>query len=243
MPEADRVLPSPRRGARPYALPLTAATVTRVVDGDTAHVRLANGTTEKVRFIGVNTPESTTRHEPFGEEASAYTKKKLPIGTRVWLETDAELRDRYGRLLAYVWMSKPTKADADGRATAEQAEERMLNAWLMRDGFAQVMTIPPNVRYQDYFLELQRRARDAGRGLWGLESDSSDAEGDAAAAKSVSGGSGKSGSAFVGNRNSMKFHEADCRWVREMNPDNKVAFKSRAAAVKAGYVPCKVCRP
>jgi len=54
----------------------------------------------KVRFIGVNTPESTIEHEPYGKEASNYTKSRLPVDTRVWLETDVQLRDRYGRILA-----------------------------------------------------------------------------------------------------------------------------------------------
>ena len=58
-------------------------------------------------------------------------------------------RDRYGRLLAYVWLG-----------------DTMVNAELVRRGYAQVMTVPPNVRYQDLFLKLQREARDAGRGLW-----------------------------------------------------------------------------
>jgi micrococcal nuclease len=70
-------------------------------------------------------------------------------GRAVRLELDVQSRDRYGRLLAYVWVG-----------------DRMVNAELVRGGYAQVMTIPPNVRYQAMFLALQRDARDAGRGLW-----------------------------------------------------------------------------
>jgi len=73
----------------------------------------------------------------------------LVIGRRVRLELDVQPRDRYGRLLAYVWVG-----------------DTMVNAELVRLGYAQVMTVPPNVRYQDLFLKLQREARDAGRGLW-----------------------------------------------------------------------------
>jgi micrococcal nuclease len=139
------------------------ALVTRVVDGDTAVITI-EGVSEKVRFIGVNTPESTTRHEPYGAEASAYTKRALSNKT-VYVETDVETRDRYGRLLAYVWLAQPS--------TGDEAEVRrsMFNARLLLDGIAQVATYPPNVRYVDLFTPMQREARDAKRGLWGAPSE------------------------------------------------------------------------
>ncbi len=131
-----------------------------MVDGDTAIFQLESGTRERVRFIGVDTPESTTQHEPFGEEASAYTKSVLTPGRRVLLERDAEERDRYGRLLAYVWLEAPVAiSDAEIRA-------KMLNAKLALDGYAQQMTIPPNVRYADKFRRYVGEARSAQRGLW-----------------------------------------------------------------------------
>ncbi len=106
----------------------------------------------KVRYIGVDTPE--THHpmrgvEPYGKEASE-ANKKLVGGKTVRLEFDVEQLDRYGRTLAYVYLEDGT----------------VVNAWLVKHGFAQVMTIPPNVRYQDLFLKLQREAREAERGLW-----------------------------------------------------------------------------
>jgi micrococcal nuclease len=150
-------------GDRATAAPRVApATVVKHVDGDTLHVTMADGSREKVRFIGVNTPESTIEHEPYGKEASAYTKRRLPLGTRVWLETDVELRDRYGRLLAYVWLRPPQSGDA------HDAGANMFNAELLSQGYAQLMTIPPDVRYVDAFRPLQAGARAAGRGLWGL---------------------------------------------------------------------------
>ena len=125
-------------------------TVIRVVDGDTINVQLADRV-EKIRYIGVNAPEI---HHPIkGEEpggrAAAQVNRGLVIGRRVRLELDVQPRDRYGRLLAYVWVG-----------------DTMVNAELVRLGYAQVMTVPPNVRYQDLFLKLQREARDASRGLW-----------------------------------------------------------------------------
>ena len=125
-------------------------TVVRVVDGDTIHVRIG-ARVEKVRYIGVNTPEvhhPTKGEEPGGREA-AEVNRRLIEGKTVRLELDVQERDRYGRLLAYVWVG-----------------DVMVNAELVRLGYAQVMTVPPNVRYQQLFLKLQREAREAGRGLW-----------------------------------------------------------------------------
>ncbi|MBI4270359.1 MAG: thermonuclease family protein [Candidatus Rokubacteria bacterium] len=127
------------------------AAVVRVVDGDTIHVRLGERV-EKVRYIGVNTPElhhPTRGEEPGGREA-ADVNRRLVAGQRVQLELDVQARDRYGRLLAYVWVGSV-----------------MVNAELVRLGYAQVMTIPPNVRHQQRFVALAREAREAGRGLWG----------------------------------------------------------------------------
>ena len=138
------------------ALPVSAAqgglegTVVRVVDGDTIHVRIGDRV-EKVRYIGVNTPEvhhPTKGEEPGGREA-AEVNGQLVVDRPVRLELDVQTRDRYGRLLAYVWVG-----------------DVMVNAELVRLGYAQVMTIPPNVRYQEMFVKLQREAREAGRGLW-----------------------------------------------------------------------------
>ena len=126
------------------------ATVVRIVDGDTIHVRIGTRI-EKVRYIGINTPEvhhPSRGEEPGGREASELNRR-LVTGKHIRLELDVQERDRYGRLLAYVWVG-----------------DLMVNAELVRQGYAQVMTIPPNVRYQDLFLKLQRDAREAGRGLW-----------------------------------------------------------------------------
>jgi micrococcal nuclease len=116
---------------------------------------------EKVRFIGVNTPESTKEIEPYGKEASAYTKTRLD-GRKIWLELDVEERDRYGRLLAYIWLEQPA-SDSEPEVRA-----KMFNAELLLNGYAQVMTIPPNVKYADLFVKLQQEAREANKGLWGL---------------------------------------------------------------------------
>ena len=134
-----------------YSKDLQKAHVTRVVDGDTIEVRFNNGRSEKLRYIGMNTPETYGDTECFGKKASAYNKA-LVANKMVWLEMDVEKRDKYSRLLAYVYL------DPNGDA--------MVNAILVAQGYAQMATYPPNVKYVDLFRELQRGAREDARGLW-----------------------------------------------------------------------------
>lgn len=106
--------------------PVLQAKVTKVVDGDTVTVAIGKKS-EKVRMIGVNTPEThhpTKGKEPYGKEAAAFTTKML-TSKKVWLQKDIEERDRYGRLLAYVWMRKPKTG------SPVEAEKSMFNAELM----------------------------------------------------------------------------------------------------------------
>ncbi len=140
------------------------ATVARHTDGDTAVFRLENGVEEKVRFIGVDTPEVRGETADFGERAAEYTAQAIPVGESVWLQTDVDLRDRYGRLLAYVWIERPSSG------SAAEARAHMLNARLLIDGYAQVLTVPPNVTYAEEFVLLEAEARDGGAGLWGVDS-------------------------------------------------------------------------
>lgn len=141
-------------------VPLTKGIVTRVVDGDTAVIKIDN-TEYKVRFIGVNTPESTTRIEPYGKEASNYTKSKLTNKT-VYLEKDVSETDKYGRLLRYIWLEPPTKA------TDSEIRTKMFNAILVLNGYAQAATYPPDVKYADYFKKYTLEARERNVGLWAL---------------------------------------------------------------------------
>jgi micrococcal nuclease len=126
--------------------------VTRVVDGDTVHVRLG-GRDETVRYIGIDTPETVkpnTAVQCFGKAASRENER-LVAGERVRLRFDVERRDRYGRLLAYVYRRR------DGL---------WVNAALVRAGYATTLTIAPNVAHATELAALARRARERGRGLW-----------------------------------------------------------------------------
>lgn len=147
-------LPSPS----PYPLPggeKLAGVVVRVVDGDTVHVRLGDRV-EKVRYIGIDTPETNhpTRGEEPGGRAATEVNGRLVADRAVRLEPDVQLRDRYGRLLAYVWVPR-----RDGG-------ELMVNAEMVRLGYAQVLTVPPNVRHAELFRKLATEAREHRRGLW-----------------------------------------------------------------------------
>jgi micrococcal nuclease len=130
--------------------------VADVVDGDTIEVELGDGI-EDVRYIGIDTPESVAPGQPvecFGPEASEQNAR-LVEGERVRLTFDAEERDDYGRLLAYVHVA------GDGPANV------FVNAELMRRGYARTLTIAPNDRFADRFDRLEQAAANAGRGLWG----------------------------------------------------------------------------
>jgi micrococcal nuclease len=128
------------------------ATVIRVVDGDTVIARLSGGQVEKIRLLGADTPEVVDPRKPvqcFGHIASAFTKSHL-TGRRVVLELDAEQRDKYSRLLAYVIV--------DGRRFEDELLER---------GYARFLVIPPNGSHARAMLREELAARAARRGLWG----------------------------------------------------------------------------
>ena len=104
-----------------------------------------------MRLIGIDTPEVYGEVECYGREASAFVERLLPLGAEVEYRLGAEERDRYGRALAYVWLR----------------DRRFLNRLLVARGYARPLTIPPNVGYAATFVRSSRRARRAGRGLWG----------------------------------------------------------------------------
>jgi len=141
------------------------ATVVQVVDGDTLKIEM-NGHEEAVRLIGIDTPESKinkkakkdairSHHDieaitAMGREAARYVKTLVRKGDMVEIEYDVQKRDKYKRLLVYAYLS-------DGK---------MLNEEIIKAGYANVMTYPPNVRYQDRFVRAYREARDTKRGLY-----------------------------------------------------------------------------
>lgn len=190
--------------------------VIRVVDGDTFVIDY-NGTQEKVRLIGVDTPESVhpdaSKNTAAGIKASEYTKSLL-TGKSVTLEFDVQERDKYGRLLAYVFV--------DGY---------MLNKKLLQEGYAVIATYPPNVKYLNDFKAI------AGVGNNTSSNTAQKTENQKNTTENVAE------AAYIGNANTKKFHKATCASVKKMSNENKVAFSDRASAVSKGYAPCGNCKP
>jgi micrococcal nuclease len=133
--------------------------VTRVVDGDTIEVELPDGGSEDVRYIGIDTPETVKPGTPVqcGGPKAREVNERLVGGRTVTLRFDAERRDVYGRLLAYVYLPP---ARPGGRSL-------FVNAELARRGLARTLTIPPNDSFAPLFARLAGRAGVRGRGLWG----------------------------------------------------------------------------
>jgi endonuclease YncB( thermonuclease family) len=163
--------------------PMREVTVVHVDDGDTIDVRL-DDRIERVRYIGVDAPEIP--HDGIGGarggEAATRLNEALVGGRRVRLQLDREERDRYGRLLAYLWVGNT-----------------MINLEMVRRGYARVLTIPPNVHYQRWFLSVEAEARAAHLGLWrGPPAGTGDAGDEPARGVRDTGSSGSSPSQRVG---------------------------------------------
>lgn len=129
--------------------------VVRVVDGDTIIVSI-DGTNQRLRYIGIDAPESVKPDTPvecFGQEASDENKR-LVEGKRVFLERDTSDRDRFDRLLRYVYVE-------------ENGERVFVNEVLVANGYANSASFPPDIARQDQLRSAEREARDAGLGLWG----------------------------------------------------------------------------
>lgn len=130
------------------------ATVVHVVDGDTVDLRFGGGGTERARLLGIDTPETVKPDTPvecFGPEASARTKALLAPGTPVLVQRDEEARDRYGRLLVYVW---------------RRSDGLFINSSLVADGFARTLSIAPNTAHRIDLSTASAAASAAGFGLW-----------------------------------------------------------------------------
>ena len=139
---------------------LTSCTVIKVIAGDTFKASFGNGASEvKIRLIGMDTPESVhadeTKNNEYGVMSSDYTKSLLQEGQTVYVEYDKEMTDKYGRTLAYVWLSQDTTVLYN-----------MLNARLIADGYAYDKVYEPNDKYADVFHTLRISSQEAGNGLW-----------------------------------------------------------------------------
>ncbi|VVA43343.1 Nuclease-like protein [Candidatus Roizmanbacteria bacterium] len=134
---------------------LTQVKVIRIIDGDTIEIE----GNKKVRYIGINTPELHDPRRPVGcfAQAASDENKRLVEGKEVYIQKDVSETDKYKRLLRYVWIGDPS---------VSSAEAIFVNDYLVRQGFAQVSTFPPDVKYQLQFLEAQKEAKINKLGLW-----------------------------------------------------------------------------
>lgn len=184
--------------------------VKRVINGGT--IQLSNG--ERVRLIGVDTPETKHPKKPveyFSKEASAFTKKMVE-GKRVRLEYDWQSKDKYGHTLAYVYLKDGT----------------FLNAEIIKQGYGHAYTKFP-FKYIEEFKQYERKARENKRGLWADRATDKDK-------KLIL-------EKYVGSKNSNIYHRPTCVAAQRIKPANMRVFYSVKKAIDAGYVPCKICRP
>lgn len=207
----------------PDGVPLIPAIVTNVVDGDTIDVMFDNKE-ERVRLLLIDTPE--TKHpskpvQPFGPEAFEFTKSNL-LGKKVGLEKDVSERDRFGRILAYVWI-----------------EDKMHNETLIEKGLARVATFPPDIKYVDHFRVKQQEAQNKGKGIWSLENYAQE-KGFQTDLKTTQQDKndpidnecvGK----IKGNKNSKIYHLPDGVHYEEIANHNIVWFCTEAEAQDRGY--------
>jgi micrococcal nuclease len=180
--------------------PEKAWKVQTIKDGDT--IVLSNG--EEVRYVGIDTPEES---EPYFGEAKEFNRKMVE-GKRISLEYDQETKDKYFRILAYVWV-----------------DSLLVNAELIKQGLAWVYSFRPNLRYRDYFVSLQKEAREKKIGVWSVPVSEEEH--------------------YVASQRSKQFvfHRPNCPNAKSILEKNKITFRTRDEALDSGYSPCRTCKP
>ena len=244
----------------------TQAKIVSVTDGDTVTARI-NNKDYKLRMIGVDTPETVHPSKPvafYGKEASDFTKSNL-TGKTVYLEKDVSERDKYNRLLRYVWLSKPANPK---NPSFEDVRDKMFNGILLRDGYANLATFPPDVKYLDEFRKIAKFAEIQELGLYnqaardkfeGKESSSKTGNNSSSKGRYVGDGdipivdqkielvASSNGSYLAdvtqgpikANMASGKYHSPGQQGYNKISINNVTWFSSAKAAEKAGYIAAK----
>lgn len=225
------------------------ATVVRVIDGDTIHLMM-DGKKYKLRMIGVDTPETVHPNKPvqfYGKEASDYSKRQLKNKT-VYLQKDVSDTDKYGRLLRYVWLERPSSDNP----SKEEISKYMYNAQLVINGYAYAYSFQPDTRYSDLFASFQHQAQEKSVGLWNEaslrtfnESHKDNPEtrplndGKRLKAKNPSAKDNitikKSQKSVKGNKNSKVYHLKGSKGYDSVSDKNAVYFDNKEDAINAGY--------
>lgn len=232
----------PQNNSRKTQNTFEEAYVKRVIDGDTA-VLVINNKEYKLRMILVDTPESVHPKKGlqyYGKEASDYTKAQL-TGKTVYLQRDVSDTDRYGRLLRYVWLQRPMTNEP----LEDEVKNYCYNAILIKEGYGQLATFPPDVKYVDIFKELERDARNNSRGLWqnperiGERLDKKEEAKKENAAAEETNKQGIASGKIQGNKNSKIYHVPGGQNYGKVSPKNSVWFDTEAEAQAAGYKKAK----
>lgn len=193
-------------------------------DGDTIWVDI-DGVREKIRFVGVNTPELAKDGNPaefMAIEAKDYTSKILK-NEEIYLERDVSDRDKYERMLRYVWLEEPIE-----NPTKEDIEEKTLNGILVKEGFAYSNYYKPDIKYQKHLDKLEKYAQDKGLGIWSDPNNPSVFKNDS-----------KDKYLIKGNRNSKVYHLAEWDSYDTVKEKNVVYFKTEKEAREAGFRPAR----
>lgn len=207
-----------------------AVLVTKVADGDTISVKKL-GESYKVRMIGVNTRELSHYGKPeefYAREAAEFTEKNL-LNRVVYLQKDTSDTDQYDRLLRYVWLEKPSSPFP----SKSEIENKMYNAILVKEAYAEAKAYPPDTSYKNIFEDLEEEPRSNKEGMWqkSVNASSEKKKDDKDQNLSEKESKGK----IKGNKNSKIYHVPGQKNYDSMKEENVVYFDSEKDAEKAGY--------
>lgn len=200
------------------------AKVLYAVDGDTIWVDI-DGDEEKIRFVGVNTPELAKDEKPaefMAEEAKNFTSNAIK-GKEIYLEKDVTDKDKYDRMLRYIWLEKP-----NANPTKKDIEEKTLNGILVKKGYAYSNYYKPDTKYQKYLDDLEKSAQDKSLGIW------SDPTNPIISKENV-------GESYLikGNKNSKLYHLPEWDSYDTVKEKNAVYFETEKEAKDAGFRPAR----
>jgi len=194
-------------------------------DGDTIWVSI-DGVDEKIRFVGINTPELAKDGNPsefMAKEAKDFTEKSLE-NKEVYLEKDVSDRDKYDRLLRYIWLEKPVT-----NPSLKDIETKTLNGLLVKEGLAYANYYKPDIKYHDFLKKLENTAKANNKGIW------SDGKSD----KDFVEKNEKIDESYLikGNKNSKVYHLPEWPSYDTIKDKNAVYFENEKEAKDAGFRP------
>jgi len=221
----------------PYPSKSQETLITEVTDGDT--IVIQGG--ERVRLLGINTPE---KGEEYYQEAKDFLKDKI-FHKEVFLEKDKTDRDRYGRLLRWIWL-----------------DDELVNSEIVKNGFGIAKKYELDTKYQDLIEKAEQQAVENNVGIWSAQKTTEDKTNETEELESESKNESEnksektenenndcmalgcpSGTQFAGSKNSDIYHSCICSYAQKISKENLVCFKSAEETEDSGYRACKICNP